>query len=81
MGEAQRGYDAPGGPWTTVVLKVGERTLTNGNGSHAGDGHAGDDHSGLAVDKPGPIENLSQSSNQDGGIGRNPFFLTQPKGR
>lgn len=36
------------GPQLAVVLKVGKRALTNGNGSQAGD-----DHAELAVDRPG----------------------------
>lgn len=36
-----------------IVLKVGDRDLTNGNGNHASD-----DHSGLAVGRPGPIGSL-----------------------
>lgn len=37
------------GPQLAVVLKVGKRALTNGNGSQAGD-----DHAELAVDRAGP---------------------------
>lgn len=29
-----------GAPKTTVVLKVGDRDMTNGHGSHAGDDHS-----------------------------------------